>query len=426
MSLFSSPQKPPLAERVRPTRLSEVIGQTQLTNSEGHLSRWIASGHLPSIILWGPPGTGKTTLARLLANELNRPLLTLNATSSGVKELRQHIEASQGTRPLLFIDEIHRFNKAQQDALLPAVEAGQVTLIGATTENPSFEVNAALLSRCQVVVLKELGSEEIAAVVKRAFSVDQDLKQRSFEIQDVDALYRLSGGDARRALNLVEILVALQPEELLVFDADNLERAAQQRVVRYDKTGDQHYDIISAFIKSIRGSDPNAGIYWMARMLAGGEDPLFIARRLVILASEDIGNANPTAAVLASACFESVHRVGMPEARIILAQTVTYLATSPKSNASYVAIDAALEEVKRSGDLPVPMHLRNAPNRMMKNMGYGKDYKYSHEYSGSEGNQEFLPEELSGTAFYQPRPVGREKELLESLRRQWQGHYPYE
>lgn len=425
MDLFDAAADAPLAERARPRKLSEVIGQPHLVGPQGQLSRWIAAGVLPSIIFWGPPGTGKTTMARLLARELNRPFQSLNATHSGVRELRALLDEVSYPRPVLFIDEIHRFNKSQQDALLPAVEAGKVTLVGATTENPSFEVNSALLSRSQVLVLKALSEDDVRRVVERAFEVDKQMMKRGLELRSSAALYRLSGGDARRALNLVELVAAQASEGPVVIDDEAVQEAAQSRVALYDKHGEQHYDLASALIKSIRGGDPNAGVYWLARMLAGGEDPLFIARRLVVLASEDIGNANPTAAVLANACFDSVHRIGMPECRIVLAQTVAYLAASPKSNAAYQAIEAAWAEVERTGDLPVPLHLRNAPTRLMKNLDYGKGYKYTHDQQGLDKQQEYLPDGLSGTVFYRPRAEGREKELLEWLRRFWQGHYPY-
>ena len=422
MNLFDAAADAPLAERVRPRRLAEVLGQRAAID---RLARWVEAGFLPSLVFWGPPGTGKTTLARLLAHELDRPFHALNATSSGVKELRQVIEALGFPRPILFIDEIHRFNKSQQDALLPAVESGRLTLIGATTENPSFEVNAALLSRCQVLVLESLTADELRHVVERAFIVDRQLSRRGLAAADAEALMRLAGGDARRALNLAELVAQLQPEGPVELSAEALAAAAQYRPARYDAHGESHFDLASALIKSIRGGDPNAGVYWLARMLHGGEDPLFIARRLVILASEDIGNANPTAAVLAASAFESVHRVGMPEGRIILAQVVCYLAASPKSNASYMAIEEALAEAEQLGDLPVPLHLRNAPTRLMKNLNYGSGYRYTHDHQGTDRQQDYLPPELRGRLFYRPTSEGRERELRDWLRGFWKGHYEY-
>lgn len=418
---------PPLAERMRPTSLGAYIGQQHLVGPGGPLRRLLDAGQLPSLLFWGPPGVGKTTLARLLARHFERPWVALSAISSGVREVRSVLEAAeQQPGTVLFIDEIHRFNKAQQDALLHAVESGTVTLMGATTENPSFEVISALLSRCQVYVLEPLSREEIEAVVRQALAEDAVLSQREVVLGETEALYRLSAGDARKALNLVELVVMGAAEGQVLLTDEAFTSAAQQTVARYDKDGEQHYDIISAFIKSIRGSDPNAGLYWLARMLAGGEDIRFICRRLIILASEDIGNANPNALLLATSCFQACDVIGMPEARIILAQTVTYLATSPKSNAAYLGIGSAMQAVRNAPDLPVPLYLRNAPTQLMKQQGYSQGYKYSHDYEGTDANQEFLPHKLSGTAFYQPKDVGKEKELKAFLQRQWGTHYGYE
>ena len=417
---------PPLAERVRPHTLADYVGQEHLTAPGAPLRQMIATGRVVSILLWGPPGVGKTTLARLIATETRRPFRTLSAVDAGVREVRAALEMARlepGT--LLFIDEIHRFSKSQQDALLPAVESGLVTLIGATTENPSFEVISALLSRCQVYVLNELTPQHIEALLARALVHPQAQLPAGAQLAELGALYRLSGGDARRALNLLELVLGQHPTDPVVTDARVL-AAAQQRVARYDKAGEQHYDVISAFIKSIRGSDPNAGLYYLARMLHAGEDILFIARRLVILAAEDVGNANPNALLLATATFEACEKVGLPEARIPLAQCVTYLALSPKSNAAYAGIGAAMALVAQDPDRPVPLHLRNAPTRLMKDLGYARDYKYSHAFEGAEGNQEFMPQGLEGTALYHPKAVGREAELREALRRQWGEKYPTE
>lgn len=416
----------PLAERMRPHSLLGYIGQQHLAGEGAPLRQLVASGNLVSIIFWGPPGVGKTTLARILAESLNRPLSSLSAVSSGVKDVRAVLEqAERQPGTILFIDEIHRFNKSQQDALLHAVEQGVVTLIGATTENPSFEVIPALLSRCQIYVLYELNREDIEAILRQAIAEDAELKGKEIELVETEAIYRLSGGDARKALNLLELLVAHTNGSKTVVTDERVMAVAQQKTARYDKSGEQHYDIISAFIKSIRGSDPNGGLYWLARMLEGGETVRFIARRLVILAAEDIGNANPNALLLATSCFQACDVIGMPEARIILGQTVTYLATSPKSNAAYLGIDAALAAVRRYPDLPVPMHLRNAPTKLMKDQGYGSGYKYSHDFVGAQGNQEFLPDALKGTAFYKPKDIGKEKELASFLRRQWGDKYPF-
>lgn len=376
------------------------------------------------MIFWGPPGVGKTTLALLIANAADRPFRQLSAVSSGVKEVREILKFAK-SRPgtILFIDEIHRFNKAQQDSLLGAVEKGWVTLIGATTENPSFEVNAALLSRCQVYTLHALTPDEVRKLLEYAIQKDEDLSAREIKLNELDAIFRLAGGDARKSLTLLEILVNTQESDPVVVTNEAILAAATEHIALYDKGGEQHYDIISAFIKSVRGGDPNAALYWLARMLDGGEDIKFIARRLIILSSEDIGNANPNALLLANACFQSIHTIGMPEARIILAQTTTYLASSEKSNASYMGIKKALDLVKKTPPYPVPLHIRNAPTRLMKDMGYGKGYKYSHEFEGQEGNQEFMPDEVAGTAFYKPKPIGSEKKIMKYLEDLWGDKY---
>ena len=417
----------PLAERMRPQRLEDLIGQDHLAGNDSILRTAILQGRVPSMILWGPPGTGKTTIANIIAHTLSVPFYTLSAISSGVKEIREVIAlAGKQANAILFIDEIHRFNKGQQDALLGAVEKGTVTLIGATTENPSFEVNSALLSRCQVYVLKPLTDEDLISLLKKVIREDEVLKDYSIELKETEALITISGGDARKLLNLLEIVVtAKAAEKTIVTTDDEVMKIAQQRIALYDKGGEQHYDIISAFIKSVRGSDPNGAVYWLARMIEGGEDIKFIARRLVILASEDVGNANPTALVLANAAFDAVNKIGNPEARIILAQCTTYLAASPKSNASYEAIGGALAAVQQRGDLPVPLHLRNAPTRMMKNMDYGKGYKYSHSFDSNFSEQEYLPGELSGTVFYEPGKNVREEELRKYLRALWGKKYGY-
>ena len=417
----------PLAERMRPQTLDELVGQEHLAGRGSILRTAIENGKIPSMILWGPPGTGKTTIANIIAHTLHVPFFTLSAISSGVKEVREAIAQAQISRgAILFIDEIHRFNKGQQDAMLGAVEKGIVTLIGATTENPSFEVNSALLSRCQVYVLKPLDEEELVKLLQQALEKDEWLKTKNVLLSETEALLTISGGDARKLLNLLELVVdALSSEETIKVTDDIVMKIAQQRIALYDKTGEQHYDIISAFIKSMRGSDPNGAIYWLARMIEGGEDVKFIARRMVIFASEDIGNANPTALVLANAAFEAVNRIGYPEARIILAQCATYLAASHKSNASYMAIEDALDVVRREGDQPVPLHVRNAPTGLMKRMGYGKNYKYAHSYEGNFTEQEFLPDKLSGTAFYNPGKNPREEELRKFLRNLWKDKYGY-
>ncbi len=416
---------PPLAERLRPTTLDELAGQEHLTGRGSILRTAIEQGKLPSMILWGPPGVGKTTIANIIAHTLKAPFYTLSAISSGVKELREVIDAArQLDNCILFIDEIHRFNKGQQDALLGAVEKGIVTLIGATTENPSFEVNSALLSRCQVYVLKPLGKEQLIGLLNHALSTDALLRDQPILLKETEALVNISGGDARKLLNLLELVVTHLGKNTDITD-QLVMGIAQKRVALYDKKGEQHYDIISAFIKSIRGSDPNAAVYWLARMIEGGEDVKFIARRLVILASEDIGNANPTALVMANATFDAVNKIGYPESRIILSQCVTYLAASPKSNAAVAAISAAMSAVKQYGDLPVPLPIRNAPTSLMKHMDYGKGYQYSHNYENNFADQEYLPEKLSGTVFYQPGENAREEELRKFLRLRWKEKYGY-
>ena len=416
----------PLAERMRPTKLEDLIGQEHLVGEKGVLRRAVNSGQVPSMILWGPPGTGKTTIANIIANQVRRPFHTLSAISAGVKDVRDVISnVRSGTKAILFIDEIHRFNKAQQDALLGAVEKGTITLIGATTENPSFEVNAALISRCQVYTLKALTNESLEAILKKALEEDHDLKKLKVTLKETEALFNLSGGDARKVLNLFELVVKSEGTEKVTLTNKMVTDVAQRKTVLYDKKGEMHYDIISAFIKSIRGSDPNAAVYYLARMIEGGEDVKFIARRLVILASEDIGNANPTALVLATNCFQAVNLIGYPEAEIILSQCTTYLASSPKSNGSYMAIRKAKAEVLKSGDLPVPMKLRNAPTKFMKEEGYGKGYQYAHDYDNNFVEQEFLPEKISGSVFYEPGQNPREEELRRFLKARWKEKYGY-
>ncbi|MBA4298709.1 MAG: AAA family ATPase [Cyclobacterium sp.] len=416
----------PLAERMRPARLEDLIGQEHLSSPNSFLHKAIKSGNVPSLILWGPPGVGKTTIANIIANEIKAPFYTLSAISSGVKDIREVIEKAKFQMGVvLFIDEIHRFNKSQQDALLGAVEKGTIRLIGATTENPSFEINGALLSRCQVFTLNPLGKSELEAMMRQALEKDSDLKKIKVELQEIEALLRISGGDGRKLLNLLEIVIDGINENPCVITDEIVMKIAQQKVALYDKSGEQHYDIISAFIKSIRGSDPNAAVYWLARMIEGGEDVKFIARRLVILSSEDIGNANPNALLLATNCFEAVKIIGYPEARIILAQCVTYLASSPKSNASYLAINQAQALVREKGDLSVPLHLRNAPTKLMKDLNYGKAYKYSHDFPGNFVAQEFLPDEIKGTKLYEPGDNARENELRKYLSGKWKGKYGY-
>jgi putative ATPase len=401
------------------------VGQSHLVGTNGIIRKAIETGNVPSMILWGPPGVGKTTIANIIANEVKRPFHILSAVSAGVKDVREIIEkAKYTTRAILFIDEIHRFNKSQQDALLGAVEKGTITLIGATTENPSFEVNSALLSRCQVYVLKPLTNDELIQLAQHAIQQDDDLKKRSIEIKERQALINISGGDARKLLNLIDLLAEATVGAVVITD-ELVMNVAQKHIAIYDKSGEQHYDIISAFIKSIRGSDPNAAVYYLARMIEGGEDVKFIARRMVILASEDIGNANPTALVLATSAFQAVNVIGYPEARIILSQCATYLASSPKSNSSYVAIDNALKAVNDLGDLPVPLSVRNSPTKLMKELGYGKDYQYAHSYENNFVNMEFLPEPIKGTTFYNPGNNPRENELRNYLKNLWKEKYGY-
>lgn len=415
----------PLAERMRPAKLTDLVGQSHLVGTNGIIRKAIETGNVPSMILWGPPGVGKTTIANIIANEVKRPFHILSAVSAGVKDVREIIEkAKYTTRAILFIDEIHRFNKSQQDALLGAVEKGTITLIGATTENPSFEVNSALLSRCQVYVLKPLTNDELIQLAQHAIQQDDDLKKRSIEIKERQALINISGGDARKLLNLIDLLAEATVGAVVITD-ELVMNVAQKHIAIYDKSGEQHYDIISAFIKSIRGSDPNAAVYYLARMIEGGEDVKFIARRMVILASEDIGNANPTALVLATSAFQAVNVIGYPEARIILSQCATYLASSPKSNSSYVAIDNALKAVNDLGDLPVPLSVRNSPTKLMKELGYGKDYQYAHSYENNFVNMEFLPEPIKGTTFYNPGNNPRENELRNYLKNLWKEKYGY-
>ncbi len=422
----------PLAERVRPNHLDHYIGQEHIIGKESALRKAIEQNLLPSIILWGPPGVGKTTLAQIISQTLKRPFYSLSAINSGVKDVREVIEKASADggffkqeKPVLFIDEIHRFSKSQQDSLLNAVEKGIVTLIGATTENPSFEVIPALLSRCQVVVLKHLTKDNLIQLLNNAITGDDILKRKNIVLKETEALLRISGGDGRKLLNALEIVINCISEPEIIITDVIVKQYIQQNLALYDKSGEQHYDIISAFIKSIRGSDPNGAVYWLARMIDGGEDPSFIARRLLILASEDVGNANPTALVIANNCFQAVNVIGYPESRIILAQTVTYLACSAKSNSSYMAINLAQQEVKKPGDLPVPLHLRNAPTKLMKELGYGEEYKYSHDYDNHFVAQEFLPNEISGTTFYNPSEYSRERDLKEFLKERWKDKYGY-
>lgn len=421
----------PLAERMRPRNIVGYVGQEHIVGEGAVLRNALEQNNIPSMILWGPPGVGKTTLALLMAKALDRPFFSLSAIQSGVKDIREVIEKADQLQkfnqeqPILFIDEIHRFSKSQQDSLLGAVERGLVTLIGATTENPSFEVISALLSRCQVYILKHLTEEELIGIVNSAISEDEFLKKEKIEVLEYEALLRLSGGDARKLLNVLELVVNASLSLNKPITNEFVLKQVQQNMAIYDKTGEQHYDIISAFIKSIRGSDPNAAVYWLARMIEGGEDPSFIARRLLILASEDIGNANPNALLLANNCFQAVNVIGWPESRIILSQTVTYLASSAKSNASYEAINKAQGLVKQTGDLSVPLHLRNAPTKLMKELNYGTEYKYSHAFPGNFVDQEFMPDKISGTLLYDPGKNAAEEKLRQSLKEKWKNKYGY-
>lgn len=413
----------PLAERLRPKTLDEYIGQRHLVGQGAVLRKMIESGHISSFILWGPPGVGKTTLAKIIANQLDRPFYTLSAVTSGVKDVRDVIEKAKQTHffnqnnPILFIDEIHRFSKSQQDSLLGAVENGTFTLIGATTENPSFEVITPLLSRCQVYVLQPLSDDDLLSLAHRAIETDTELKQRKITLNETDALLRYAGGDARKLLNILELVVNAQPEGEISIDNATVTDRLQQNPMAYDKDGEMHYDIISAFIKSIRGSDPDAAIYWLARMIAGGEDPKFIARRLVISAAEDIGLANPNALLLANACFDTIQKIGWPEGRIPLAEATIYLASSPKSNSAYLAIDSALQLVNETGNLPVPLHLRNAPTKLMKSLNYGTEYKYPHDFPNHFVQQQYQPDKLNGRQIWQPQPNPAEQKLVEQLKK---------
>ncbi|NVK53682.1 MAG: replication-associated recombination protein A [Flavobacteriaceae bacterium] len=421
----------PLAERIRPRKLEDYISQQHLVGKHGILTKHLKQGLIPSLIFWGPPGIGKTTLAIIIAQESNRPFYTLSAISSGVKDVREVIEKAKQSgglftqkNPILFIDEIHRFSKSQQDSLLGAVEKGWITLIGATTENPSFEVIPALLSRCQVYILNSFDKDDLIALLHRAMKIDTALSKKKITLKETDALLRISGGDARKLLNIFELLVGSSEGEIKITN-DFVLQNVQKNTVHYDKTGEQHYDIISAFIKSIRGSDPNAAVYWLARMIEGGENVKFIARRMLILASEDIGNANPTALIMANNTFQAVAVIGHPESRIILSQCAIYLANSAKSNASYMAIGAAQELVRKTGDLSVPLHLRNAPTKLMKDLDYGKNYQYAHNYQNNFVNQEFLPDEISNTKLYEPGNNTREQQFKELLKKRWKDKYNY-
>lgn len=422
----------PLAERVRPRTLSEYVSQNHLVGPGGALTRQIEKGIIPSLILWGPPGTGKTTLATIMAEESKRPFYSLSAIHSGVKDVREVIEKAKNKsglfttkNPILFIDEIHRFSKSQQDSLLGAVEKGWVTLIGATTENPSFEVIPALLSRCQVYMLNSFGKEDLERLLQRAMEEDAFLQGKSIVLKETEALMGISGGDGRKLLNVFELVVNASEETPVIIDNEKVIQIVQKNTVLYDKTGEQHYDIVSAFIKSIRGSDPNGAVYWLARMIEGGEDVKFIARRMLILASEDIGNANPTALIMANNTFQAVTTIGYPESRIILSQCAIYLATSLKSNASYMAIGKAQQLVRQTGDLPVPLHLRNAPTKLMKELGYGEEYQYAHDYQNNFVEQEFLPDEITGTTLYKPGKNSRENSTRDFLKNRWKDKYGY-
>ncbi len=419
----------PLAERLRPKNLQEFIGQKHLVGEGAVLRKMIDSNHLSSMIFWGPPGVGKTTLAKIIASTLNRPFYILSAINSGVKDVRDVIEKAKNSRfftapnPILFIDEIHRFSKSQQDSLLGAVEQGLVTLIGATTENPSFEVISPLLSRCQVYILNSLEKEDLLILLDRALTTDYEISQRKVVVKEDEAMLRFSGGDARKLLNVLELVLNTEPSEEVIITNDLVIKSLQENLALYDKKGEMHYDIISAFIKSIRGGDPDAAVYYLARMLEGGEDIKFIARRMLILSSEDVGLANPNAFLMAQNTFDAVHKIGMPESRIILSECAIYLATSPKSNSAYEAIDAAIAEVKDSGDLPVPLHLRNAPTKLMKDLGYAKDYKYAHAYEGNFVDQDFLPEKIKDKSFYKPQNNPTEEKILERLRHWWKSRF---
>jgi putative ATPase len=426
----------PLADRMRPLRLDDYVGQAHIVGPKGALRKSLDSGIIPSLILWGPPGVGKTTLANLIAIQLERPFYVLSAVSSGVKDVRETIEKAKSQQffgkpgPIMFIDEIHRFSKSQQDSLLSAVEKGIITLIGATTENPSFEVITPLLSRCQVYILKSLEKEELLQIISNALQKDVFLKKIDIQVEENEALLRISGGDARKLLNALELVVNTElnvntgsEQATTTITNEKVLECIQQNIAIYDKGGEQHYDVISAFIKSIRGSDPNAAVYWLARMLEGGEDIKFIARRMVILASEDVGLANPNALLLANSCFQAIHTIGMPEARIVLSETAIYLATSPKSNSAYLAIDEALALVREQGNLSVPLHLRNAPTKLMKQIGYGSGYQYAHSYDKNFANQEYLPSEISGKQFYTPGENAKEREIKAWLKERWKGKY---
>ncbi len=422
----------PLAERIRPQKLEDYISQSHLVGPNGSLTQQIAKGIIPSLIFWGPPGTGKTTLAQIIAQESKRPFYILSAINSGVKDIRDVIEKAKQSgglfttkNPILFIDEIHRFSKSQQDSLLAAVEKGWITLIGATTENPSFEVIPALLSRCQVYILNAFTKDDLEALLHRALKTDTFLGTKNIKLTETEALLRLSGGDGRKLLNIFELVVNASDEDEIEITNDRVFELVQQNTVLYDKSGEQHYDIVSAFIKSIRGSDPNGAVYWLARMIEGGEDVKFIARRMLILSSEDIGNANPTAFIMANNTFQAVATIGYPESRIILSQCAIYLATSPKSNASYLAIGTAQQLVKQTGDLPVPIHLRNAPTKLMKELGYGDEYKYSHDFANNFAEQEFLPDAIKETVLYNPGNNSRENSNREFLKNRWKNKYGY-